>query len=155
MAQGTFTLYGNAKLQLEKSASPGIAWGTDTIVAVLVGTGYTPAATTDSTYANISANELTGQTGYTTGTGWTVTTSAPTQSGGTVSFGATNVSQTGTTIIAAKWVVLARRASTTLAAGDLLIGYFDLNTASGSSTVSTTNGTFAINWSGGNVFTLA
>lgn len=235
MAASAFNIYTAAKTSI---LNGGLNVATGTFVAILVSATYTPNLPTDSTYANVSANEVTG-TGYTTGgvvltgaalslylasvsiasggtaytqadvgkvitlTGGTFTTAATisiTQvnggtgtgpvtgisllTGGTYSVDPANpASGTGSTAgsgltingiygtqlfennpswstatITAKYLVILNRAAGALVAGDKLLGYIDLNTASTSSTVSSTSGTFTVQFNsgstGGTLFSL-
>lgn len=141
-AAGTWTLYANAKLQ-----SWGAAFniGTDTFVMVLLSASYTPAVNTDATWADVSAYEVS-CTGYTAG-GATATLSKA-LAAGTVTVSMTTVSWTSSTCTA-KYAAIVRRAGGSLVSGDKLLTYLDLNTASGSATVSTTNGTLSVSASSG------
>ena len=133
------------------AVSGGIDLDSDTIVCVLLGTGYTPGRTTHSTWADISAQEITG-TGYTTG-GVALANKANTHSGGTGTWDADDVSWS-TATITAKYAVLVRRAGGSLVSGDLLIAYCDLNTASGSATVSSTGATFTVAMNASGILTI-
>lgn len=64
MAAGPITLYNAFETNLAQGAHSLL---TDTIVAVLLGTGYVPNVPTDGTWANLSANELATGGGYTQG----------------------------------------------------------------------------------------
>lgn len=131
--------------------SGGIDLDSDTIVCVLLGTGYTPGRTTHSTWADVSAQEISG-TGYTAG-GVALTTKSNTHSGGTGTWDADDVSWS-TATITAKYAVLVRRAGGSLVSGDLLIAYVDLNTAGGSSTVSSTGATFTVAMNASGIMTI-
>lgn len=146
MAAGTVTLYGAAKENIAKAL---IDLDTDSFVVTLLGSGYTPAANTNATWSDISANQITG-TGYTAG-GAALTGVTVTRSGGTVTFDADDVSWTSSTLTA-KYAVIAKKAGGSLAGTDLLLAYVELETGS---TVSTTNGTLAINWNASGIFTLS
>jgi hypothetical protein len=148
MAAGNVTVYAHAKLEI---ADASINLGSDAIFCALLGSGYTPAVNTDTTWANVSANEVTG-TGYTSG-GNKLTSQSATLSGGTVTFTAGNVSWANSTI-SARYAVLVRSANgSTVQSTDLLIAYVDLNSPSGPN-ISTTNGTFQISWNASGIFTL-
>jgi len=129
--------------------SGGIDLDTDTIVAVLLGAGYTPGRTTHSLWSDVSAQEVTGS-GYTAG-GVALANSAVTHSAGTGKWDADDVSWT-TATITAKYVALVRRAGGSLVNGDLLIAYLDLDTAGG--TVSSTAATFAVNFNAAGIMTI-
>lgn len=146
MAAGTFTLYGSAKENIAKAL---IDLDTDSFVVALLGAGYTPSVNVDDTWSDISANQITG-TGYTAG-GAALTSVTVTRSGGTVTFDAADVSWTSSTITA-KYAVIAKKAGASLTGTDLLLGYVELETGG---TVSTTNGTLAIQWNASGIFTLS
>lgn len=146
MAAGTFTLYGAAKENIAKAL---IDLDTDSFVVALLGAGYTPSVNVDDTWSDISANQITG-TGYTAG-GAALTSVTVTRSGGTVTFDAADVSWTSSTITA-KYAVIAKKAGASLTGTDLLLGYVELETGG---TVSTTNGTLAIQWNASGIFTLS
>jgi hypothetical protein len=149
MAAGVWTVYQNAKLALTQSAI-NLASGANNIACVLVTSGYTPAANTHSTYADISSNEASG-TGYSPG-GQIITSETDTASGGTVTFTSAAVSWTSSTVTA-KYAVLVYRASAGTAAGsDKLICYVDLNSGGGS--VATTAATFTITMNASGILTL-
>lgn len=59
MAVGNFTLYNAGKEALLTDNGTQITWATDTIVAVLLGAAYTPAAT-HVTWSEVSAQHVTG-----------------------------------------------------------------------------------------------
>ena len=149
MPAGTFTVYGAA---IEGIAKGNIDLDGSTFVAVLVGAGYTPANDTHSTWADVSANELSTGNGYTAG-GVALSSVTVNRSGATVTFDAADISWTSSTLTA-KYVVVVRRAGASLASGDLLLGYAELETG-GAGTVSTTNGTLAVNWNASGLFTIA
>jgi hypothetical protein len=131
--------------------SGGIDLDTDTIVGILVGTGYTPNRTAHSLFSDVSANEVTG-TGYTAG-GIALSSKTMTHSAGTGTFDAADLTWS-TSTITAKYCVLIRRAGGSLASGDLLIGYVDLDTTSGSSTVTSTGGNFTVAWNASGILTV-
>jgi hypothetical protein len=147
MAAGSVVVYTNAALLMGQKQ---FNFGTDTYSYVLCTSGYTPAPNTDATYANVSANELTTGGGYTSG-GTVLSGSTWTASSATLTFTASNISYSSSTLTA-KYIVIAQRASTTLASTDKLLCYCDLNSGGGS--VSSSSGTFAINWNASGLFTL-
>ena len=116
-------------------------------VALLTAAVSLTAATTVDTYGEITSQVANGG-GYTTG-GATLTSVTVNASGGTVTFDAADVTWNGT--ITAKYAVIY---SDTATSKDIL-GYVDLDTASGSATVSSTAADFAINWNASGIFTLA
>lgn len=131
--------------------SGGIDLDSDTIVCVLLGTGYTPGRTTHSLWSDVSAQEISG-TGYTAG-GTALASKTNTHSGGTGTWDAADVAWT-TATITAKYAVLVRRAGGSLVSGDLLIAYCDLNTDSGSATVSSTGATFTVAMNASGILTI-
>lgn len=149
MAAGNFIPY--TINMTDPVVSGGIDLDSDTIVCVLLGAGYTPGRTTHSLWSDISAQEISG-TGYTAG-GAALANKTMTHSGGTGTFDADDVSW-ATATITAKYAALVRRAGGSLVSGDLLIGYVDLNTASGSATVSSTGATFQITWNASGILTV-
>lgn len=145
MAAGTFTLYNAGKLNL---LDGDIEFDADTIVGVLVTSGYTPAAT-HSTYADISANECAdGDYAPVVLSSKTVT-----EGSGTVTVDAADVDYGSAVTITAKYIALVRRAGGSLVSGDLLLGYMDLDTGGGS--VSSTTGNFIVRWNASGIFTAA
>lgn len=149
MAAGTFTVYGAA---IEGLAKGSIDLDTDTFVATLHSSSYTPSSDADDTWSDIKTTELSTGSGYTAG-GVALTSVSVTRSGATVTFDADDVSWTSSTLTA-KYVVITKRAGGSLADADLLLGYAQLETGGGG-TVSTTNGTLAVNWNASGLFTIA
>jgi hypothetical protein len=147
MAAGSVVVYSKAALNLGNGS---FNLGSDTFNYVLCTSSYTPAPNTDATYADVSGPELTTGGGYTSG-GTALSTVTWTQATGTITFDAADVSYTSSTITA-KYIVIARVASSTLASTDKLLCYCDLNSGGGS--VSSSSGTFAINWNASGLFTL-
>lgn len=137
-AAGTWTMYANAKLSVWGA---GHNIGTDTYVAVLLTASYTPVTNTHATWADISAFEVSACTGYTAG-GQTATL-AKALSTGTVAITLTALSWPGLTCTQ-KYVAIVRRAGGSLVSGDRLLTLLDLDTASGSATVSTVAGTLGV-----------
>lgn len=149
MAAGAYTVYSNAALNISQGK---INLASDTFVMVLLGAAYTPAPNTDATWTNISANEIATGGGYTQG-GVVLTGVTDTLSAGTVTFttGAPSWANFSATF---KYGVIVRRASTSLAPTDMLVCYFDSNTASGSSTTTGGGGTLTITQNASGVFAL-
>ena len=147
MAVGNVTLYSNFLLQLGQRA---INLAADQFNVILVGAGYTPAVNTDSTYANVSANEATG-TGYTAG-GQALTGVSWATSAGVATFTASAVSWPSSTVTA-QYAVIVRSAGASPVGTDLLVGFVNLN--SGGGPISDVNGTFTITWASGGIFTLS
>jgi hypothetical protein len=145
MAAGSVTVYSPAALAL---GTAGFNLSSDTIVCLLLGSGYTPDATAHSTFANVSAQEVTG-TGYTAG-GLALTSQSWTTSGGVATFTAANVTWANSTITA-RYAVLVRRAGASLVSGDRLLAYVDLT---GGGTISSTSAAFTIQWNASGIFTM-
>jgi hypothetical protein len=136
MAAGNFTFYNSGKLN---SLNGSIDADADTLVMVLLASGYTPNVAAHSTYADVSASEI-GDADYSP---QVISGAAFSESGGTVTFDSDDVSFGTSASIEAKYAVVVRRNGASLASGDLLLGYVDLNTSGG--TVSSTNDNFAVN----------
>lgn len=136
MAAGDFTFYNTGKLNVLNGT---VDLDGSTISAVLLGAGYTPAAT-HSTYADISASVI-ADSDY---AAQVLANKAVTNTSGTIKFDSDDVSFGTTVTITGKYLVLVHRAGGSLTGTDKLIGYVDLNTTSGSATVSSSNGPFSI-----------
>jgi hypothetical protein len=132
----TGKLYGSI---IEKIWGNDIDWDNDTIKVGLVTSGYTPDQDTHDEWADASASEVVG-TGYTTGGatlgGKTATTSAYTGATNIFALDATDATWTVSTITARSAVVYDDTVS-----GDPLICY-----QQSSLDVSTTAGTFTVQW---------
>lgn len=143
MAAGAFTILNTAKKKLVDGT-----FDLDTHtwkVALLTTATALTAATTVDTYAEITS-QVTG-TGYTAG-GATLSGVSLTGTS-TITFDANDVTWSASTITA-KWAVLY---SDTATNKDIL-GYVDLDTTSGSTTVSSTAADFTITWNASGIFTL-
>jgi hypothetical protein len=150
MAVGAWQVYGNA---IEKIADSTIELEVASrLRMILVTSSYTPSVDADDTYSDLSANEVANGGGYTTF--GKVLTATVSRSTGTVTVDCDDQSWTSSTITA-KYAVIVHDANSdgTLAAGDLLVAYSNLETGGGS--ISTTSGTFAVNINASGVFTLA
>ena len=146
MSVGPLTLYGAA---LEDIVSGDIALAADDFSAILVTASYVPNFSTHGTYADVSANEASG-TGYTSG-GIDIGSFTVTRSGLTVNIDSSVALTWSASTLTAKWLVLVRRAGSSLVAGDRLLGALNLNTNGGS--VSTSGGTLDITWSASGIYT--
>ena len=144
MAVGDYTLYNTGKEALLTDNAGSIDWANDTIVAVLVNAAYTPALT-HSTWNDVVANHSTG-TNYAP---VVVTGKTSARSGGTILWDCADVNFGANVTITTKYIVFLKRAGGALATSDQLIGYCDLENASGSATVSSTNSTFQVNTTNG------
>ena len=147
MAAGNFTPYYSAKTDILSGVHN---LSSETIVAVLLGAGYTPS-TAHSTWADVSAQELATGGGYTQG-GVALTGESVSLSGAVASWIATGQPSWSSATITAKYCVLVKRVGGALASTDRLIGYVDLN--SGGTTVSSTNGTFSVTIGANTILTL-
>lgn len=153
MAAGAFVVFGNA---IEQHARGAIDFDTDSFRMVLVTSSWTPSDDADDAWSDISGNEVANGNGYTThGKALTMSvmrmgSPAP----GTVHIDCDDQSWTSSTITA-KYAVVVRDddGNGALAAGDIPICYSDLDEGGGS--ISTTNGTFAVNINANGLFTLA
>lgn len=144
MAVGNFTLYNTGKEALLTDNANQITWATDTIVAVLLGSGYTAAAT-HSTWADVSAQHVSG-TNYAP---VALSNKTSTRSGGTILWDCDDINFGSNVTVTAKWVAIVKRVGGSLTGTDQLIGYCDLDNTSGAATVSSTNSTFQVNTTSG------
>lgn len=147
MAVGTFTFTDPGMLAFQQGV---IDIDTDTIVGVLVLAAHTPSVVNDDIYSDISGNEC-ADGDYApvvvTGLAWTSPSSRNFKLDANVVDYGNNVT------ITAKYIYLVRRAGGGLVAGDLILGYMDLNT---SGSASSTNGNFDVDWNASNgLYTLA
>ena len=85
MAAGPFVFSQPAKLNMFEGATALLKTGSANYRLALVTSAWTPAPTTDEVWATLSANEIAGGTGYTTG-GATLTSVTLTQTAGVVKF---------------------------------------------------------------------
>lgn len=147
MAAGAWKVYGSAA---EKVAKGTLDLDGAVFRLILTGTGYTPNQNTHGTWADVSANEITG-TGYTAN--GKLITQAVTRSNLVTTFDCDDQSWAASTITGAKWAVLVRDADANgaLAAGDDLLAYFELEVGG---TVSTTAAALTITMNAGGLFTL-
>jgi hypothetical protein len=143
MAVGNFTLYNTGKESLLTDNVNQIDWANDTIVAVLLGTGYTPALT-HTVYSDMSANVIP-DGGYAP---VVLTGKTSVMSAGTILWDCADISFGTNVSLTAKYVAIVKRASGALVGTDRLIGYCDLNVGGGL-TVSSTNSTFQVSTTSG------
>ncbi len=146
MAAGNFVPVNSALLNIIDGT---IDLDADTFVAVLITAAHT-AAPTDDTWSDISGSEASG-TGYTTG-GQTVTLTVA-GGAGTVTVDCTTNPSWAASTVSAKYCYIVRRAGGSLVAGDLILGYRDLNEGGGNE--STVGGTFSVTWADDGLFTVA
>lgn len=138
MAVGTFTWTHQGLLNKENGS---IDFLTDTIVGVLVDNAHTPSQANDDVYSDISGNECAdGDYAPVVLSGKAIT-----ESGGVVKMDANQIDYGSTVTIGARYVYLARRAGGSLVAGDLILGYMDLNDG-GSANVDSTNSDFKVDF---------
>lgn len=147
MAAGNWLMYGAG---LEGVLDGTLDLDSDSYRAVLLTSSYAPNQSTDDTWSDISANEVSG-TGYTAGgLASTITLS---RSGLAVTLDTSDLSWASSTITA-KYAVIVHDAdgNGTLAGTDRLLMYVDLDSGGGS--ISTTNGTFAITINASGLYTV-
>lgn len=147
MPAGNWLVYGNALEQIHRGV---LDIDSNAFRMVLVTSAHTPNQSTHTAWSDISSNEVAAAGGYSThGRLVTVTVA---RSGLVVTVDCDNQSWTSSTITA-KYAVLVRdaNADNALAAGDIPLAYVNLETAGGS--VSTTNGTFAVDINVGGIYT--
>lgn len=138
MAAGNFTMYDSAMLEIADGSQD---WITDNHYCVLLVSGYTPNGATHTTFADISANEVT-DTDYTAQDMIGEAVDEP--SAGTIRLDATDVSFGASVTITAKYAAVVVGTVAGKTGTDPLVGYVDLDTGGGS--VSSTNGAFDIQW---------
>ena len=149
MPAGAFVIYGNAKHQL---VDGNLDIDTQAFRMVLLTSSYTPNANAHAAYSSLSTAEVANGGGYTTH-GKLLTMTSTDGGTGTTTVDCDDQNWTSSTITA-KYAVIVRDgdANGALAAGDIPLCYCDLETGGGS--VSTTNGTFAVNIHANGIFTL-
>ena len=138
MAVGNFTFFHAGK----KAKHDGdIDLDADNIMCILVGAGYTPAVATHAAYSDVSGDEI-ADGDYTP---QLVTNLASSIDGsGVITVDSDDISFGNPVTITAKYAVFVKRAGASLAAGDLLLGYVDLDDTNTSATVSSTNSEFTV-----------
>ncbi len=142
MAVGAFTFTYDGLMNV---IDGDIDFDTDTIVGVLVDNAKTPSQENDDAYSDISGNECAdGDYAPVVLSGKSVT-----RTGGSIKIDAAQVDYGSAVSIAARYIYLVRRAGGSLAAGDLIMGYMDLNDG-GAANVSSTNSDFKVDWSASN-----
>jgi hypothetical protein len=144
MAVGTFTLTNSGKEALLTDNGTQVNWVSDTVVAVLLGAGYTPALT-HTQYSDVSANVIT-DSGYAP---ITLANKTSTRTADKILWDCDDIDfGSNVTFAAVKYIAFVKRAGGSLVASDQLLGYCDLNVGAGL-TVSATNGTFKVNTTNG------
>ena len=148
MAAGNFTPLNVAKLKYFNQV---VKLNSDAFKVALTTSSFAAATTYTGTsanaqYSDLSAVEVTG-TGYTAGGQSTTTTL--TANAGVVTFNGTGVSWPSSTITA-KYAVVYDNTST----NKDIVGYMDLETTQPSG-ISSTNGTFTVNFNASGLFTVS
>lgn len=146
MAASNFLVYGAA---LASIGTGGIDLDTDTFVMALLTSAYTPAQSTHSTWADVSAAEVAAGNGYTSG--GKVLSTTTTRSGLVVTFDAGDQAWDNSTITA-KYAVIVKRAGASLVSTDKLVAYSDLSSGGGS--LSSSAAAFSIAFNAAGIFTL-
>ena len=142
MAAGNFTLYNHPKGHFFDGT---LDWDTDTYYCHLLKAAYTPAATHDQ-WNDVSAQECTdGDYGAVLMAGEAVGKGT---ANATVDIDANDVSYGTNVSITAQYAVV-RAGTATPGATDNLVGYVSLDTGGA---VSSTNGTFQIQWNANGLF---
>lgn len=147
MTVGTFTFTDAGSLACRKGT---IDLENDTIVGVLIDAAHTPSVTGDDVYSDISGN-LCDDTDYTTNhpNGLVVSNLAWTSpSSRNFKLDADALDFGNTVTIAARYLYLVKRAGASLVAGDLIVGFMDLQTEGGNA--SSTNGNFDVDFHASN-----
>lgn len=124
----------------------------DTIVAVIIDAAQTPVIATDATYADISANECADADYIATFAEGHVVANLLWTDVGTRVFmlDADNLDYGNNVTISGQYIYLLRRAGASLVAGDLIVGFVDLQTEEGN--VSSVNGDFDLAWAATGLF---
>lgn len=143
----SLTIYNKAKEELFKG---NVDLDGATIKLALVTSSYTPAPTTDNEWADVSANEVASGDGYTTG-GETLASLSVSESGGTVTFDAADVT----------WSSLSKtfRYGVLYISGTVdgvvnpLLAYILFDTTPADVTISGVD--FLVQWHGDGIFTLS
>lgn len=146
MAASNWFMYGPA---LEGILNGTIDMDSDSFRMALVTSSYSPNQTSHDTWSDVSANEVANGNGYATH-GQALTPNV-TRSGLAVTIDADDQSWANSTITA-KYAVIVRDSNGdgSLAAGDLVVGYCDLNT---SGNAVSTSASFDVNFSGSGALT--
>jgi hypothetical protein len=147
MAASAWTAYTKSLLALTKTSFNLLS---DTIVCTLHTNSYTPAANTDSTWADVSATELSTAGGYTAG-GVALGSVTDAASSATVTWDAADPSWASFSAGPFRYAVLTRRAGGSLVSGDLIFAYSDLT---GSGSITGAGGTFSIVLNASGLFTV-
>lgn len=136
----------NLGLKSQYNGDAVIDYDTDTIKLALTTSSYTPAPTTHQWFSSIT-NELAATGGYTSG-GATLASKTLTESAGTVTFDAADVTwaQNGSGFTTARYGILYK--STGVAGTSPLIGYIDFLSNKGNLA-----GDFVIEWGASGIFT--
>ena len=155
MAAGAFTLFNIGKARWFDST---FDWdGTEQTVfyARLLKQPYTLDAT-DSIWSDVSAQVVTDgdYAGELIAAGNMVVNGGTSTATGNLDY-TTDIDFGPSVTITAKWMVIAEGTATTPQAGDKLLGVVDLNTASATAVVSSTNGDFKITPHANGFFTFA
>lgn len=144
MAAGNFTPYNDALERLGNSTDD---WDADSHYAILLTNSHT-AATTHSTLSDISANEVS-DADYAP---QDMSGEAVTETTGTVTFDASDVSFGDPVTITARHIAVVKGTVSAKSGTDPLIGEAELETTGD---VSSTNGPFDVNWNASGLMTLA
>lgn len=148
MAAGVWVRYSNFVLGMTKKL---FDLSSDTFVLTLVTSSYTPVQNTHTLWSDVSANELGTAGGYTAG-GIVLGSMTDTLTTATVTWTCASPKWTTFTAGPFRYGVLVKRASGSLAAGDLLVAYSDLG---GGSNITGTGGDYTVTISGSGVLTFA
>jgi len=123
-------------------ASAKINLAGDSFQMCLLTASYVPTPDVHATWANVSTQELATGAGYTAG-GAPLSAPACTLTGSQVSW-TTSSATWAAASMTAKFAVIVKRAGASVASTDYLVGFVDLNTASGSSTITGQGGNLTI-----------
>lgn len=146
MTAGSWTVYSHAALEMSDGT---FDLGSDTYFIILATTSYSPNANSDSTYADVSSNEVSTGGGYTSG-GIALTSVTNTLSTATVTFTAASPTWSSFSATFRYGVIIRCANGTSLQSTDKLLCYSDLG---GGSSVTGGGGTLTVSLAS-NIFTI-
>ena len=147
MSATAWAVYSNAVLEISKKV---MDLSADSFFIILATTAYTPAPNTDSTYADISANEVATGLGYTAG-GKALTSVTDTLTTATVTFTSADATWASFSAVFRYVAILRCANAATLQSTDKLLCYSD---ATGSGSITGGGGTLTISMNASGIFTI-
>jgi hypothetical protein len=146
MAASAFVVYTKAVSNILQGA---INLASNTFVVTLHTNSYTPAPNTDGIWSDISATQLAGGSGYSSG-GQVLASETLTTSTATVIFDAADPTWSSFSAGPFRYAVIVRRAGGSIAGSDLLLCYCDLTTGG---TLTGAGGAYSITLNPAGIFT--